>query len=220
MGSSGASVHGACPGRARGHAPRRGRRVDIFRLCPVPGAATGHVLPVQKSPGPRLNPRRPSEDGHRLRAGSRGFRRSSGSRYSGFSKGAGLMLGFSGALHGLLTGGRRREFCPSKPPEVRHGSQCREFLRGRSLCPRLLPAAPGGVPAVPVDGHQPRLRERRIITAGPAPSSRCPACRRPPGRNEMFRPEAFVLRQGRRFPKAGTKCPGPQDPMAIPRRRY
>ncbi|MCB5274566.1 hypothetical protein BJG92_02103 [Arthrobacter sp. SO5] len=201
------------------------------RTCPAPGPAGGHIPLVPGPgrgdwacpPGARgscLNPRRPSEDGHQLRAGSRALRRSSGSRYSGFSKGAGLMLGFSGALHGLLTGGRRREFCPSKPPEVRHGSQCREFLRGRSLCPRLLPAAPGGVPTVPVDGRQPRLRERRIITAGPAPSSRCPACRRPPGRNEMFRPEAFVLRQGRRFLKAGTKCPGPQDLTAIPRRRY
>ncbi|MET3921858.1 hypothetical protein ABIB26_002813 [Arthrobacter sp. UYEF20] len=37
--------------RPGGHAARRGRRMGIFRFCPVPGARNGHVLPGS-SPAP------------------------------------------------------------------------------------------------------------------------------------------------------------------------
>ncbi|MEC5179777.1 hypothetical protein RCH07_001116 [Arthrobacter sp. CG_A4] len=55
----------ACPAgldtRSKGHAPRRGLRMDIGPLCPVPGAKNAHVPRCEKVQAPS-DPRRANED--------------------------------------------------------------------------------------------------------------------------------------------------------------
>ena len=70
------------------------------------------------------------------------------------------------------------------------------------------------VAAVPVlvDGYHHRLRQRRILTTGPAPSSRFPARQRPPGPERMFRPEAFVLHRAGGTGQYRPKLPEIQQP--------